>query len=102
MSAEIERLKAQFMGASENKIAALSAMIEQAAYETLYLQRLNLQAAATGLVKIHPEHPDIQKVLPVSGEIARHSAALTNIMDKLIKHLAVEQIDEDEGLGDYE
>ncbi len=102
LSAEIDRLKAEFAGADENKIRALDALIEQAAYEKLYLRRLNEQAIITGLVKYHPDNPSIQQTLPVSGEIAKHSAALTNIMDKLMKHLGVPIDDEDEGLSDYE
>ncbi len=99
--AEIERLKAQFINADENKINALSALIEQAAYETIYLKRINEKAITTGLVKIHPENPDIQKALPVSQEIARHSAALTNILDKLCKHLATASDEEELGLDEY-
>lgn len=102
LKAEIDRLKAKFSGADENKLEALGAMIEQAAYETLYLKRLNEQAIVTGLVKVHPDNPSIQQTLPVSGEIAKHAAALSNIMDKLMKHLAVEQDDGDDGLGEFE
>ena len=102
LSAEIDRLKSKFAGADENKMDALSAMIEQAAFETLYLRRLNEQAIVTGLVKYHPDNPAIQQTLPVSGEIAKHTAALTNILDKLCKHLAVDQDEDDEGLNDYE
>lgn len=102
LSAEIDRLKARFVGADENKLEALSAMIEQAAYETLYLKRLNEQAIVTGLVKIHPDNPAIQQTLPVSGEISKHSAALTNILDKLMKHLGAQAEDPDGGLDDYE
>lgn len=102
LSAEIDRLKGKFEGADENKLEALGAMIEQAAYETLYLKKLNGQALATGLVKFHPDNPTIQQTLPVSGEIAKHAAALSNIMDKLMKHLSVEEDDEDENLDAYE
>lgn len=93
---------AKFAGADESKLGALAPLIEQAAYEQLFLRRLNEQAAATGLVKIHPEHPDRQRSLPVSKEIAKHAATLTNIMDKLMKHLMVDGDEEDDGLGDYE
>ncbi|NLB52076.1 MAG: hypothetical protein GX808_03965 [Syntrophomonadaceae bacterium] len=98
---EIARLKAEFAGADENKMKVLEALIEQAAYERLYLKRLNEQALVTGLVKIHPENAMLQKTLPIAGVIAKHSAALTNIMDKLMKHLAVESDDEDDGLDEY-
>ena len=100
--AEIQRLKELFSNADENKLEALEGLIEQAAYERLYLKRLNEQAILSGLVKIHPEHPQKQKTLPVSHEIAKHAASLTHIMDKLMKHLAAEQDDDDDGLDEYE
>lgn len=99
---EIARLRKQFLDADENKVEVLNAMIEQAAYETLYLKRLNEQAIITGLVKLHPSDHSIQKTLPISGEIAKHAAALCNIMDKLMKHLSVEHSDEEDSLADYE
>lgn len=99
---EIDRLKSQFEGSDEKKLRALDGLIEQAAYETIYLKRLNEQAIITGLVKCHPDDPSRQRTLPVSAEIAKHSAALTSIMDKLMKHLAVEEDDDDEELGEYE
>ncbi len=102
LTAEIERLKKEFPGADENKLRALDSMIEQAAYERIYLRRLNEQALKSGLVKFHPDNPQIQQSLPVSGEIAKHSAALTNIMDKLMKHLAVGGDDEDDTLNEFE
>lgn len=102
LSEEIRRLKAEFAGADESKLRAMDALIEQAAYERIYLRHLNEQALETGLVKVHPTNPKIQQTLPVSGQIAKHSATLTNIMDKLMKHLSVENDDEDEGLDDYE
>lgn len=102
IAAEIERLKKEFEGASENKLQAMEALIEQAAFERVYLKKLNEQALITGLVKIHPDNPNIQQTLPISGEIAKHSATLTNITDKLMKHLHVEQEDDDEELSEYE
>lgn len=100
--AEIERLKAEFANADEGKLRALEGLIEQAAYERIYLKRLNEQAIVSGLIEFHPENAKLQRTLPISNAIAKHSAALTNIMDKLMKHLAVEQDDEDDGLSEYE
>lgn len=102
LTTEIDRLLTEFAGADESKIRALEGLIEQAAYERIYLKRLNETAIITGLVKYHPDDPQRQKVLPVSGEITKHSASLTNIMDKLMKHLATTDEGDDEGLGDYE
>ena len=102
LSAEIDRLKQKFAGADENKLEALEGMIEQAAYERIYLKRLNEQAIVSGLVEFHPENAKLQRTLPISGEIAKHSASYSNIMDKLMKHLAVDDDGEDDDLGDYE
>ncbi len=99
---EINRLKKEFENAEESKIKALEGLIEQAAHERLYLKKLNEQAIQSGLVEFHPENAKLQRTLPVSNEIAKHSATLTNIMDKLMKHLYVEVDDEDDGLGEYE
>lgn len=99
---EIDRIKAEFAGADENKLRALEGLIEQAAFERLYLKRLNGRALETGLVEFHPENAKLQRTLPVSTEIARHSAALTNIMDKLMKHLSTGDLEEEEGLSEYE
>ena len=101
LQAEIDRLMKQFSGAEPAAVEILFALIEQAAQETIYLRRLNGIAGKTGLVKIHPDHLEIQKTLPISNEIARHSAALTNILDKLMKHLGGNEDEEEDGLDDY-
>lgn len=102
LSKEISRIKKEFSGAEENKINALEALIEQAAYERIYLKQLNKQALISGLIKVHPDNSQLQQTLPVSAEITKHSATLTNITDKLMKYLSVTQEDGDDGLGDYE
>ncbi len=98
---EIDRLKAQFEGVDESKLNVLDALINQAAHETIYLKKLNAQAMETGLVKVHPDDNTVQKVLPVSNEINRHAASLTNIIDKLCKHLNIDD-EEGDGLDEYE
>ena len=102
ISAEIERLKAQFVGADESKIAALEGMFRQAAYETIFLKDLNEQALLTGLVMVHPDNPAQQWSLPVSNAIAKHSASLTNILDKLCKHCGADVEEDDDELDEYE
>ena len=102
LTIEIDRLKTEFSGADESKLRALDALIEQAAYERIYLRRLNEQAVKTGLVKVHPDYPDIQRTLPVSNEISKHSASLTNITDKLMKYLAVQSEGDDDELDEYQ
>lgn len=56
----------------------------------------------SGLIEFHPENAKLQRALPVSNEITKHSATLTSIMDKLMKHLSVESDFDDDGLDEYE
>ena len=102
ISKEIENIKDKFPNASADNIKAMEPLIEQAAYETLYLKTLNEQALKSGLIEFHPENAKMQRTLPISNEIAKHSAALTNITDKLMKWLSVEVEDEDDDLSEYE
>jgi bifunctional N-acetylglucosamine-1-phosphate-uridyltransferase/glucosamine-1-phosphate-acetyltransferase GlmU-like protein len=99
---EISRIKSHFTGADPDKLEVLNGMIEQAAYETVFLKQLNEQALESGLVKYHPENTQLQRTLPISGEIAKHTAALTNILDKLARHLIVAGDDDGDELADYE
>lgn len=99
---EINDLKSLFPNADENKLKIMEGLIEQAAYSRLYLKKLNEQAIVSGLIEFHPENTKLQRTLPISNEIAKHSASLTNIMDKLMKHLAVDGDDEDDDLDEYE
>ena len=93
---EIDRIKSLFTNADKNKILVLEPLIEQAAYLRVYLKKLNEQAMTSGLIEVHPENAKLQRALPVSTEITKHSATLTSIMDKLMKHLSVEVDDEDD------
>lgn len=102
VEAESAQVRAEFEGADEHRLTALASLIEQAACERLFLRKLNEQALVSGLVKIHPSDPTKQKALPISAEIARHSAALTNITDKLMKHLAPGGDEDDDGMEEYE
>lgn len=102
IQSEKERLLSKFSGADENKLQAMDALIEQAAYETVYLKELNEIAKVTGLVRVNVKNPVMQESLPISKTIATHSATLTNILDKLCRNLCVESEEEDEGLSSYE
>lgn len=101
LKAEIDRLSAQFADADPCKLAVMAGLVEQAAYERIYLRQLNEQAMESGLVKFHPDNASIQVTLPVSKAITQHSATLTNILDKLCRNLAVDADEDDDFLEEY-
>ena len=99
---EYERLQGLFENADQNKLKALDGLIMECARTKIDLDRLNEIAKNTGLVKVHPDHPELQKALPVANEITKVRASYTNIIDKLCRHLATNLDEDDEGLDDYE
>jgi hypothetical protein len=99
---ETKALLKKFKGADPAKLEQLSGLIQKAAFENAVLKDLHGIAAQSGLVRFAPENALKQRPLPVSAEIARHTAAYTNVMDKLMKHLTVTADDGDDGLAEYE
>lgn len=102
ITSEVEKLKELFPFAEENKIKALEPLMIQYAYSKIHIEKLNELAEKSGLVEFHPENAKLQRALPVSNEIIKHNASMTNIMDKLMKHLAVDSDFEEDGLDEYE
>ena len=102
ITSEVEKLKELFPFAEENKIKALEPLMVQYAYSKIHIEKLNELAEKSGLVESHPENAKLQRALPVSNEIIKHNASMTNIMNVLMKHLYVEEDVEDDGLADYE
>jgi chitinase len=101
---EIERNRWMelFKQSDESTQKAATGLIERAAY--LYSLCSDLEAAIgkSGVIKIHPEHPEIQKQVPAVKEYARLSEAYANIVNKLNGLLSKHQVDDDDGLGEFE
>lgn len=99
---EAKALLKKFKGADPAKLDQLSGLIQKAAFENAAIKDLHGMAMQSGLVRFAPENASKQRPLPVSAEIARHTAAYTNVMDKLMKHLGGSLPEEDGSLSEYE
>lgn len=71
---EYDRLKALFNGSDEKKLQAIDGAIREAAILRIQLRSLNQMAKQSGLVKIHPKNPMLQKELPIARMITRVSS----------------------------
>jgi hypothetical protein len=91
-----------FKQADESVQRAAIGLIERAAY--LHSLCCDLEAAIgkSGVIKVHPEHPEIQKQVPAVKEYARLSEAYANIVNKLNGLLSKGQADDDDGLEEFE
>ena len=99
---EHSRWVALFNKADESMQKAATGLIERAAYLHSLCSDLEAAIGKSGAIKVHPEHPEIQKQVPAVKEYARLSEAYANIVNKLNGLLAKNQVDDDDGLGEFE
>ena len=99
---EYERIKALFADVDEKQLQLVDGAIIEAARLRVELDRLHEIVKVSGLVKVDPNNPMRQKVLPVSKELPKVRAGYTNIIFKLARVLGSSVTDEDLGLDDYE
>lgn len=99
---EYERIKALFDGVDENQLALVEGAIWEAARLRGELDRLNEIVRQTGLVKVHPDNPGMQKELPVSRLIVKVRANYLNYIAKLSGVLGKSIDDEDDDMKEFE
>jgi len=101
---EHERLVGLYkeQGAEENRLLAYDSLILECARAKCQLDDLNIIAEKTGLVKVHPDYPDLQRSLPVATELTKVRASLTNMLTKLDKMLCTSISEEWDDLEEFE
>lgn len=99
---EYDRIKALFDGIDEKQLALIDGAIIETARLRVELNRLHEVVAASGLIKMHPENPAMQKELPVSRMIVKVRANYLNYIAKLSGVLGKTIGDEDDDLKEFE
>ena len=100
---EYERIRKLFSGIDEKQLDLIDGAIHECARLRVELNNLHEVVKKTGLVKVHPENPTMQKELPVSKLIVKVRANYLNYVAKLSNVLGKNINDDcDDGLNDYE
>lgn len=99
---EYERIKSLFDGSDESQLSLIDGTIWEAARIRVELNNLHEIVKESGLLKVHPQNPALQKVLPVSKLIVQARANYLNYISKLSNLLGKNIDDEDVDLSDYE
>ncbi|MHC1749463.1 MAG: hypothetical protein AB9856_14420 [Cellulosilyticaceae bacterium] len=99
---EYERIKALFNGIDEKQLELVEGAIWEAARLRVELDKLNELVSKSGLIKVHPDNPSMQKELPVSKMIVKVRANYLNYIAKLSNILGHNVDDEDDGMSEYE
>ncbi|WMJ23466.1 zinc-binding protein [Paludicola sp. MB14-C6] len=102
VESEIKRLKGLFKDADELKFNLLEGAIIECARTRCQLNDLNALAMKTGLVKVHPNNPMMQKETIVAKTIIKVRANYVNLIKLLCKELGAFEDDMDDDLGDFE
>lgn len=99
---EYERIKELFSGIDENQLKLIDGAIWECARLKKELDDLHKIIKETGLVKINPNNPSMQKELPVSKLIVKVRANYLNYIAKLSNILGRNIEEDDEELSEYE
>lgn len=102
VSNEYERIKALFEGADENKLQLVDGAILECARIKVELDNLHEIIKESGLMKVNPSNPSLQKELPVSKMIVKIRANYLSYISKLSQELGTTLSDDDYDLEDFE
>jgi hypothetical protein len=81
---------------------AAEGLIKKAAYIHSLCFELEQAIRVSGAIKIHPQHPDIQKQVPAVKEYARLSESYANIVNKLNSLRIKNILEDDDELSEFE
>jgi hypothetical protein len=99
---EYERIKGLFDGIDEKQLALIDGAVWEAARLRVELDRLHVIIKQTGLIKVNPDNPLMQKELPVSRMIVKVRANYLNYIAKLSGVLGRNINDDDDDLAEFE
>lgn len=99
---EYERIKALFDGSDESQLNLIDGAIWETARIRVELNTLHEIVKESGLIKVHPQNPALQKELPVSKLIVKARANYLNYISKLSNLLGKNIEDDGDDLSDYE
>lgn len=99
---EYERIKSLFEGADESQLNLIDGALWEAARIRVELNKLHEIVKESGLIKVHPQNPALQKELPVSKLIVKARANYLNYISKLANLLGKNINDDEDDLSDYE
>ena len=99
---EYSRIKTLFADTDEKQLALVDGAIWEAARLRVELNRLHEIVAVSGLIKMHPDNPMMQKELPVARQIVRIRANYLNYIAKLSAVLGKTVEDIDDPLKEFE
>lgn len=102
VSKEYERIKELFNGIDEKQLELMEGAFWECARLRVELDELAKIIKKTGLIKVHPDNPSLQKELPVSKLIVKARANYLNYLSKLSNVLGKNIEDDEDDMEEFE
>lgn len=99
---ELKKLKEIFQEVEEPKRKLVEGLIEDAAFLKAENYELKQILKETGMVKIHPEYPEMQKTTEAARQYLKNVNSYSVVIKTLNSVLSKNLIEEDEDLAEFE
>jgi regulator of replication initiation timing len=99
---ELEKLTEIFKDVEDSKRLLVEGLVEDAAFLKAENFVLKEAISKTGMVKIHPDHPDIQKPIETGKQYLKNINSYAVVIKTLNGVLNKNIIEDEEELSDYE
>jgi len=98
---EFDKWNELFASTSPETQKSASGLIAKAAYVHSLCWELEQAINISGAIKIHPDHPEMQKTIPALKEYSRMTDNYANIINKLNALRVRNVVDDDNDLDEY-
>lgn len=99
---ELKKLNEIFAEVEDSKRMLVEGLIEDAAFLKAENHVLKKSLEKTGMVKVHPDKPDIQKTVESAKQYLKNINSYSVVVKTLNGVLSKNIIEEDDGLGEFE
>ena len=99
---ELEKLESIFAEVEPSRKKLVEGLIEDAAFLKAENFILKQQIAETGMVKIHPQHPELQKPILTAAQYLKNINSYAVVIKTLNGVLAKNVIEDDDDLDEFE
>lgn len=99
---ELAKLNEIFQGIDESKRKLVEGLLEEAAFLKSENYILRKSISETGMVKIHPDHPEIQKPIETAKQYLKNINSYAVVIKTLNGVLSKNILEDEDDLSEYE
>lgn len=99
---ELAKLTEIFKDVEPAKAKLVEGLIEEAAFLKAENHELRLSISVTGMVKTHPQHPEIQKPIEAAKQYLKNVNSYAVVIKTLNGVLNKNMIEDEDELGEFE